>query len=148
MEETSKDLGETNRGEPSSKTSFLIEDILFRGPNRSYIKQPAPDVAKRLEYERDAKYFGPTEPRVHIPGQEGSYLQVAMGALGAYLHTPNAYKTVETPYFLSQVVTDVATGNSLADSHLDKIVTSRLPIRRYLADRWVTRVNQGQVGGF
>lgn len=78
-----------------AKTSFLIEDILYRG-HRQPFKQP-----EQRRFEIEPKYFPtPAEVRPHVP-REG-YLQVAMGALGAYLHTPNAYKAVETPYFLSQ----------------------------------------------
>ncbi|XP_050358305.1 brain-specific homeobox protein homolog [Nymphalis io] len=99
MEETSSDSpGDTNRQEHNSKTSFLIEDILYRG-QRTF-KQPDP---RRFDYEREPKYF-PVANDVRPVPREGSYLQVAMGALGAYLHTPNTYKAVETPYFLSQGV--------------------------------------------
>lgn len=87
---------DTNRQEQNSKTSFLIEDILYRG-QRNQFKQPDP---RRFEYERE-KYF-PVMNEVRPVPREGSYLQVAMGALGAYLQTPNSYKAVETPYFLSQ----------------------------------------------
>lgn len=89
--ETRSDTPENNR-EP--KTSFLIEDILYRGQNK---KVPNHFEARRFDYE--PKPFCLPE-RPHVP-REGSYLQV-MGALGAYLHTPNTYKAVETPYFLSQ----------------------------------------------
>nr|XP_026483365.1 brain-specific homeobox protein homolog [Vanessa tameamea] len=99
MEETRSDSpGDTNRQEHNSKTSFLIEDILYRG-QRTF-KQPDP---RRFDYEREPKYF-PVANDVRPVPREGSYLQVAMGALGAYLHTPNTYKAVETPYFLSQGV--------------------------------------------
>ena len=96
MEETRSDSPDTNQGQ-NSKTSFLIEDILYRG-QRTF-KQPDP---RRYEYEREPKYF-PMANEVRPVPREGSYLQV-MGALGAYLHTPNTYKAVETPYFLSQGV--------------------------------------------
>lgn len=89
--------GDTNRQEQNSKTSFLIEDILYRG-QRNTFKQPDP---RRFDYEREPKYF-PVTNEVRPVAREGSYLQVAMGALGAYLHTPSTYKAVETPYFLSQ----------------------------------------------
>lgn len=100
QETRSDSPNDTHRQEQSSKTSFLIEDILYRG-QRPNFKQPIPDP-RRFDYERhEPKYFPvPNEVRPQIP-REGSYLQV-MGALGAYLHTPNAYKAVETPYFLSQ----------------------------------------------
>ncbi|XP_045770743.1 brain-specific homeobox protein homolog [Maniola jurtina] len=91
--------GDTNRQEQNSKTSFLIEDILYRG-QRNTFKQPDP---RRFDYEREPKYF-PVANEVRPVAREGSYLQVAMGALGAYLHTPTTYKAVETPYFLSQGV--------------------------------------------
>ncbi|XP_028157704.1 brain-specific homeobox protein homolog [Ostrinia furnacalis] len=97
---------DTNRQEQSTKTSFLIEDILYRGQQNRNLKTPVADTRRNFEYERpDPKpYFPvPNEIRPHVP-REGSYLQVAMGALGAYLHTPNTYKTVEAPYFLSQGV--------------------------------------------
>lgn len=104
-QETRSDSPDPNRtGEQQTKTSFLIEDILFRGQNRPK-PSPLETIRRPYQYERETKtYFGsvPNAPRPHIPGQEGSYLQVAMGALGAYLHTPNTYKSVETPYFLSQ----------------------------------------------
>ncbi|XP_045487372.1 brain-specific homeobox protein homolog [Pieris rapae] len=93
---------ETRSDSPSekrqdSKTSFLIEDILYRG-HRQPFKQPEP---RRFDIE--PKYFpSSAEVRPHVP--RDGYLQVAMGALGAYLHTPNTYKAVETPYFLSQGV--------------------------------------------
>ncbi|XP_013143041.1 PREDICTED: brain-specific homeobox protein homolog [Papilio polytes] len=96
---------DSHRQEQNSKTSFLIEDILYRGQSRGF-KQPVPDP-RRYDYDRpEPKPFFPVpgEVRPHIPGREGSYLHVAMGALGAYLHTPNTYKSVETPYFLSQGV--------------------------------------------
>ncbi|CAH0713007.1 unnamed protein product, partial [Brenthis ino] len=96
MEETRSDSPDTNQGQ-NSKTSFLIEDILYRG-QRTF-KQPDP---RRFEYDREPKYFPVTNEVRPVP-REGSYLQV-MGALGAYLHTPNTYKAVETPYFLSQGV--------------------------------------------
>lgn len=91
---------DSNRQE-NSKTSFLIEDILYRGQQNKTFKAPT-DTRRSFEYERpEPKYFPvPNEIRPHVPAREGSYLQV-MGALGAYLHTPN-YKSVETPYFLSQ----------------------------------------------
>ncbi|XP_038219945.1 brain-specific homeobox protein homolog [Zerene cesonia] len=97
-QETRSDSPSDKRQE-NSKTSFLIEDILYRG-QRTTFKQPDP---RRFDYEREPKYY-PTasEVRPHVP-REG-YLQVAMGALGAYLHTPNTFKAVETPYFLSQGV--------------------------------------------
>ncbi|CAG9576917.1 unnamed protein product [Danaus chrysippus] len=77
------------------KTSFLIEDILYRG--RNTFKQPE---SRRFDYE--PKYY-PVANEVRPVARDGSYLQV-MGALGAYLHTPNTFKAVETPYFLSQGV--------------------------------------------
>ncbi|CAH2101956.1 unnamed protein product [Euphydryas editha] len=99
MEETrSESPSDTNRQEQNSKTSFLIEDILYRGQRQ--FKQPDP---RRFDYDREPKYF-PVSSEVRPVPREGSYLQVAMGALGAYLHTPNTYKAVETPYFLSQGV--------------------------------------------
>ncbi|XP_041970645.1 brain-specific homeobox protein homolog [Aricia agestis] len=66
----------------SAKTSFLIEDILYRGEDRWGERRG--------------------EGRGEGPRRDG-YLHVAMGALGAYLHAP-AYKPVEAPYFLSQGV--------------------------------------------
>ncbi|XP_050678434.1 brain-specific homeobox protein homolog [Leptidea sinapis] len=86
------------RQETNSKTSFLIEDILYRGQRSSFKK---PDT-RRFEYDEPKYFQPPSEIRPHV--QRDGYLQVAMGALGAYLHTPNAYKAVETPYFLSQGV--------------------------------------------
>ncbi|KAJ0182873.1 hypothetical protein K1T71_000849 [Dendrolimus kikuchii] len=92
---------ETRSDSPESKqetkTSFLIEDILYRGQNRPF-KAP-----ERRELDRpEAKPFFPMPQDRPLP-REGSYLHVAMGALGAYLHAPT-YKAVETPYFLSQGV--------------------------------------------
>ncbi|KAJ8706278.1 hypothetical protein PYW08_010904 [Mythimna loreyi] len=94
---------DSNRQEHTSKTSFLIEDILYRSHETRTFKTPE---QRRFDYDRDPKPFFPVpnEMRPHVPGREGSYLQVAMGALGAYLHTPNTYKAVEAPYFLSQGV--------------------------------------------
>lgn len=86
----------SNRQE-HSKTSFLIEDILFRGQK----KVPAAVEPRRFDFEPKPYFSVANEARPHVPGREGSYLQV-MGALGAYLHTPNTYKAVDTPYFLSQ----------------------------------------------
>lgn len=91
---------ETRSDSPESKqetkTSFLIEDILYRGENRPF------KVPERRELDRpEAKSFFPV-PQERPMTREGSYLHV-MGALGAYLHTPT-YKAVETPYFLSQGV--------------------------------------------
>nr|XP_049707435.1 brain-specific homeobox protein homolog [Helicoverpa armigera] len=102
-ETRSESPSDTNRHEQSSKTSFLIEDILYRSHDSRNFKTPE---QRRFDYDRDPKPFFPVpgEMRPHVPGREGSYLQVAMGALGAYLHTPNTYKAVETPYFLSQGV--------------------------------------------
>ncbi|CAH1642330.1 unnamed protein product [Spodoptera littoralis] len=94
---------ETSRQEHTSKTSFLIEDILYRSHESRNFKTPD---QRRFDYDRDPKPFFPVpnEMRPQVPSREGSYLQVAMGALGAYLHTPNTYKAVEAPYFLSQGV--------------------------------------------
>lgn len=86
----------SNRPEHNSKTSFLIEDILYRGDNRFKV----PNVERRLDYEPRPYFSVAGDVRPHQT-REG-YLQVAMGALGAYLHTPNTYKAVEPPYFLSQ----------------------------------------------
>ncbi|XP_049883609.1 brain-specific homeobox protein homolog [Pectinophora gossypiella] len=96
---------DSNKQEPNSKTSFLIEDILYRGQQNRNFKAPISVEPRRsYEYERDPKpYFPMPEVKPPVVPREGSYLQVAMGALGAYLHTPN-YKSVETPYFLSQGV--------------------------------------------
>ncbi|KAL4711381.1 hypothetical protein ACJJTC_019222 [Scirpophaga incertulas] len=107
MEETRSDTPtDTHRQEQTSKTSFLIEDILYRGqPNKNF-RPPLVDARRQFEYERTEPkpYFPvPNDVRPHVQ-REGSYLQVAMGALGAYLHTPNTYKAVEAPYFLSQGV--------------------------------------------
>ncbi|XP_012546956.2 brain-specific homeobox protein homolog [Bombyx mori] len=88
----------SNRPEHNSKTSFLIEDILYRGDNRFKV----PNVERRLDYEPRPYFSVAGDVRPHQT-REG-YLQVAMGALGAYLHTPNTYKAVEPPYFLSQGV--------------------------------------------
>ncbi|VVC96359.1 unnamed protein product [Leptidea sinapis] len=74
------------RQETNSKTSFLIEDILYRGQRSSFKK---PDT-RRFEYDEPKYFQPPSEIRPHV--QRDGYLQVAMGALGAYLHTPNAYK--------------------------------------------------------
>ncbi|KAL0809228.1 hypothetical protein ABMA28_011447 [Loxostege sticticalis] len=106
QETRSESPSDTNRQEQTSKTSFLIEDILYRGHQNRNLKTPVVDSRRNFDYERpDPKpYFPvPNDIRPHVP-REGSYLQVAMGALGAYLHTPNTYKTVEAPYFLSQGV--------------------------------------------
>ncbi|KAG6443874.1 brain-specific homeobox protein homolog [Manduca sexta] len=92
---------DTNRQE-HSKTSFLIEDILYRGQDTRF--KPPMTVERRLEYEPKPFFSVPNEIRPHVQAREGSYLQVAMGALGAYLHTPNTYKAMEAPYFLSQGV--------------------------------------------
>lgn len=95
MDQETDSPTDSNRQE-HSKTSFLIEDILYRGHSR---KTPE-ERPRRFEYEPKPYFSVPSEVRPHVPAREGSYLQV-MGALGAYLHTPN-YKAVETPYFLSQ----------------------------------------------
>ncbi|XP_053621889.1 brain-specific homeobox protein homolog [Plodia interpunctella] len=103
MEQETRSESPTTNQEQPSKTSFLIEDILYRGQQKNF---RTPNVEnRRFDYERDPKpYFPiPSDVRPHVP-REGSYLQVAMGALGAYLHTPNTYKSVEAPYFLSQGV--------------------------------------------
>ncbi|KAF9408731.1 hypothetical protein HW555_011677 [Spodoptera exigua] len=94
---------ESSRQDHPSKTSFLIEDILYRSHDNRNFKTPD---QRRFDYDRDPKPFFPVpnEMRPQVPGRDGSYLQVAMGALGAYLHTPNTYKAVEAPYFLSQGV--------------------------------------------
>lgn len=96
MEHVTESPTDSNRQE-HSKTSFLIEDILYRGQNR---KSPEQERPRRFDYEPKPFFSVPNEVRAHVPAREGTYLQV-MGALGAYLHTPN-YKAVETPYFLSQ----------------------------------------------
>ncbi|XP_037977414.2 brain-specific homeobox protein homolog [Plutella xylostella] len=105
--ETRSDTPTESSREPNSKTSFLIEDILFRG-QKPHFKAPTPvdSIRRSFDYERPEPkpYFPvPSDMRPHVPGREGSYLQV-MGALGAYLHTPNTYKAVDAPYFLSQGV--------------------------------------------
>ncbi|XP_052749131.1 brain-specific homeobox protein homolog [Galleria mellonella] len=105
MEQQTRSESPTNTNQEQTKTSFLIEDILYRGQQRNF-KQPICEARRQFEYERPEPkpYFPiPNEVRPHAP-REGSYLQVAMGALGAYLHTPNTYKSVEAPYFLSQGV--------------------------------------------
>lgn len=100
-ESRSESPTEIIRQEHNSKTSFLIEDILYRGQDSSRFKAPM-SVERRLDYEQKHFFPVPSDVRPHMPPREGTYLQVAMGALGAYLHTPNTYKAVETPYFLSQ----------------------------------------------
>ncbi|XP_063372331.1 brain-specific homeobox protein homolog [Cydia amplana] len=94
MDTRSDSPTDSNRQE-TAKTSFLIEDILYRG-------QIKPQE-RRFEYEREPKPYFPVPSEIRPVAREGSYLQV-MGALGAYLHAPNTYKTVEAPYFLSQGV--------------------------------------------
>ncbi|XP_075988904.1 brain-specific homeobox protein homolog [Anticarsia gemmatalis] len=104
MESETRSESPTDSNRPEhSKTSFLIEDILYRSHESRNFKTPE---QRRYDYERETKPFFPVpgDVRPHVPGREGSYLQVAMGALGAYLHTPNTYKAVEAPYFLSQGV--------------------------------------------
>ncbi|KAI8433353.1 hypothetical protein MSG28_015397 [Choristoneura fumiferana] len=96
MDTGSESPTDSNRQE-GSKTSFLIEDILYRG-------QIKPQEPRRYEFDREPKPFFPVPGELRPVPREGSYLQVAMGALGAYLHAPNTYKAVETPYFLSQGV--------------------------------------------
>lgn len=109
--------------EPSCKTSFLIEDILFRGNrNKPFDRRQErrdPDQESLGHYEatrssspkrvgfqgcyglNEGHGFRPAAP-TGMAGHEG-YIQVAMGALGAYLNTgPGPYKSVDTPYFLSQ----------------------------------------------
>lgn len=131
-EEAEDGLVNRSADEPSCKTSFLIEDILFRSGGRSkqFDQRPNPSRQERRDLEQEAMVSGvryeagrssspkrigfqgcygglneghgfrPTAPSA-IAGPEG-YIQVAMGALGAYLNTPGPYKSVETPYFLSQ----------------------------------------------
>ncbi|RVE45600.1 hypothetical protein evm_009713 [Chilo suppressalis] len=106
QETRSESPTDSNRQEQTSKTSFLIEDILYRGQQNKNYRAPILDPRTPYEYDRtEPKGFFPVPNgvRPHVP-REGSYLQVAMGALGAYLHTPNTYKSVEAPYFLSQGV--------------------------------------------
>lgn len=96
---------DTPAEEPTSKTSFLIEDILYRGQSKFKSPTPVDSIRRAFDYDRvDPKpfYSVPADIRQLAPRRDGSYLQVAMGALGAYLHTPNTYKTVDAPYFLSQ----------------------------------------------
>lgn len=119
--------------ETTCKTSFLIEDILFRGNKNNNIKndrlsnQTRPDIQEISNaYEQDSQGIrnnrGPSPKRVGyqtcygIPEGPGfrhggpvamtthdGYIQSAMSALGVYLNTgPGPYKSVETPYFLSQ----------------------------------------------
>lgn len=95
-ETRSESPNDSNRQE-HSKTSFLIEDILYRGQK----KVPVSIEQRRFDFDPKPYFSMPSEVRPHVPAREGSYLQV-MGALGAYLHTPSTYKAVETPYFLSQ----------------------------------------------
>lgn len=98
-----------------NRTSFLIEDILYRQKNeqeqnlecggREKAFQLPKVLEKRLPNEKHGySYFQspnmmPAGMVQGFPHAENGYIQV-MGALGAYLGPP--YKSMTDPYFLSQ----------------------------------------------
>ncbi|KOB64399.1 Brain-specific homeobox, partial [Operophtera brumata] len=68
--ETRSGSPDSNRQE-HSKTSFLIEDILYRGQK----KVPVTVEQRRFEFEPKPYFPVPSELRPHVPAREGSYLQ-------------------------------------------------------------------------
>lgn len=96
-----------------NRTSFLIEDILYRQKNgqeenlecgREKVFQLPKVFDKRAPIDKNGySYFQsnmvPTGVVQGFPHAENGYIQV-MGALGAYLGPP--YKSMTDPYFLSQ----------------------------------------------
>lgn len=106
-------LNDTNLSQ--NRTSFLIEDILYRQKseheqnmecvNREKLFQLPKVMEKRLSPEKSGySYFQtnmvPGAGMVQsFPQPENGYIQV-MGALGAYLGPP--YKNMTDPYFLTQ----------------------------------------------
>lgn len=97
-----------------NRTSFLIEDILYRQKNeqgqnlecssREKAFQLPKVLDKRSPIEKNGySYFQsnmvPTGVVQGFPHAENGYIQV-MGALGAYLGPP--YKNMTDPYFLTQ----------------------------------------------
>lgn len=97
-----------------NRTSFLIEDILYRQKsgeeqnfecgNRDKVFQLPKVLDKRPSLDKSGySYFQsnmvPTGVVQGFPHAENGYIQV-MGALGAYLGPP--YKSMTDPYFLTQ----------------------------------------------
>ncbi|RZC41840.1 hypothetical protein BDFB_013425, partial [Asbolus verrucosus] len=95
-----------------SRTSFLIEDILYRPKDeqddgyRMKVEDKVFQQPKVAEKRQDKSAYGYFQPNVvqnscvqGFQPPENGYIQV-MGALGAYLGTP--YKTMTDPYFLTQ----------------------------------------------
>lgn len=88
-----------------NRTSFLIEDILYRRQKQDedeFLKEEQKIVADKREKSAYG-YFQPVQNNgcavQPFQGHDNGYIQV-MGALGAYLGTP--YKTMTDPYFLTQ----------------------------------------------
>lgn len=105
-------LNETNLSQ--NRTSFLIEDILYRQKaehdqnlecgSREKVFHLPKVLDKRVPVEKSGyNYFQnnmvPAGVVQGFPQPESGYIQV-MGALGAYLGPP--YKSMTDPYFLTQ----------------------------------------------
>ncbi|KAL1501243.1 hypothetical protein ABEB36_006605 [Hypothenemus hampei] len=122
-----KDLGQesTNLAHHQNRTSFLIEDILYRQKSEEIEQSGNNSVVigskiihngsrafhapqKLVNVQKNEDFLGP-QPAGYFHGTnlvqagfqtpENGYIQV-MGALGAYLGTP--YKNIGDPYFLTQ----------------------------------------------
>ncbi|XP_057654102.1 brain-specific homeobox protein homolog [Diorhabda carinulata] len=106
-------LNDTNLGQ--NRTSFLIEDILYRQKSEQEQNIDGVDREKVFQYAKalDKRVVSPEKSGYSyfqsnvVPGgmmqsytqPETGYIQV-MGALGAYLGPP--YKNMTDPYFLTQ----------------------------------------------
>ncbi|XP_044260838.1 brain-specific homeobox protein homolog [Tribolium madens] len=84
-----------------NRTSFLIEDILYR--QKEAVEEEKVFQQPKRQEKSAYGYFQPVQNSgcavQGFQGPENGYIQV-MGALGAYLGTP--YKTMTDPYFLTQ----------------------------------------------
>lgn len=112
------DISNEQNFNSSPRTSFRIEDILYRAKNEedksfntiissknieSTSKMVKPEIRKQIP----GYYASGINTPVMVPGNgyqsnnsDGGYIQVAVGALGAYFGAP--YKGISDPYFLTQ----------------------------------------------
>lgn len=85
------------------RTSFLIEDILYRHQKEMANTFPSHYQPQSSKTSSTAGYFQNFQQQQpsNDGGSNGGYVQV-MGALGAYLGATTPYNTISDPYFLAQ----------------------------------------------
>lgn len=123
--EDKTDINDQNYTSTSNRTSFRIEDILYRpkiDEEHKHVEKPyPPNMLTVKNMDSPPKTYQCSKPEVRkqypvgyyssgVPpglgstsgyqGNDGGYIQVAVGALGAYFGTP--YKSISDPYFLTQ----------------------------------------------